>query len=141
MRTGSNLRAAILLTALLLSTACTAAGGSVGGRLDGTSWVLITYAETAPLPGTAITASFEDGRISGSSGCNSYSGAYKSNGDEIEIGDLAWTLMACVEPEGVMDQERLIMSFLGDARAYRLAEGQLQIFRSDGEAMTFIPQE
>ena len=37
-----------------------------------------------------------------------------------------------------MDQEQLFTSFLSDAQEYRLDDGQLQIFRSDGEALVFI---
>lgn len=140
MRAEQCLLAGFLLAALMASAACTLTGNESGDRLDGTSWVLIAYGGTATLPSTAITASFEDGRISGSSGCNSYAGVYKSDGDKIEIGELAWTLMACLEPEGVMDQERMVMSFLADAKEYQFVDGQLQILRSDGEALTFTSQ-
>ena len=141
MRAGQCLLAAFLLAGLLASTACTLTSIESGDRLDGTSWVLIAYGQTAPIAGTTITASFEDGRVFGSSGCNTYSGTYKSRGDKLEISGLAWTLMACLGPEGVMDQERHVMSTLGDARDYQIAEGQLRIFPSAGEALTFIPQD
>jgi heat shock protein HslJ len=45
-----------------------------------------------------------------------------------------------MEPEGIMEQEQLIMSFLSDAQEYRLEDGQLEIFRSDGEALAFTRQ-
>jgi hypothetical protein len=49
--------------------------------------------------------------------------------------------MACLEPEGVMDQELMFVGFLGDAKTFRFGDGGLQIFGSDGEALTFVPQE
>jgi hypothetical protein len=49
--------------------------------------------------------------------------------------------MACLEPAGVMDQETMFVGFLGDAQTFQLGDGGLQIFRSDGEALTFVAQE
>ena len=49
--------------------------------------------------------------------------------------------MACLEPEGVMEQETMFVGFLGDAQTFRLSDGGLQIVRLDGEALTFVPQE
>jgi hypothetical protein len=40
-----------------------------------------------------------------------------------------------------MDQELMYLDFLGDARTFRLGDGQLEIFKPDGEALTFVPQE
>jgi heat shock protein HslJ len=79
--------------------------------------------------------------VYGSSGCNTYTGSYRVKGDTITVGDLAWTLMACLEPEGVMEQETLVMEHLSDAQTYRFVDGQLQIFQSDGEALTFASRE
>lgn len=55
------------------------------------------------------------------------------------MGAIAITEMACLEPEGVMDQEPEFVEFLTDAQTFRLADGQLQILRSYREALTFIP--
>jgi heat shock protein HslJ len=57
------------------------------------------------------------------------------------MSEIGSTLMACMEPEGIMEQEQLIMSFLSDAQEYRLDDGQLQIYRLDGEALTFISNQ
>jgi heat shock protein HslJ len=133
---GLMLLAAILLT----SSACTLDLAS-GDPLDGTSWVLTAFGKSKPIGGTRITAEFEEGEIRGSAGCNSYFGSYKIKGNAIEMSEIGSTLMACLEPEGIMDQEQLFTSFLSDAQEYRLNDGQLQIFRSDGEALTFISSQ
>jgi heat shock protein HslJ len=109
--------------------------------LDGTSWILTAYRKTQPIDGTTITATFQNGEINGSAGCNSYFASYQVKGNEIAMGVIAQTEMACLNPEGVMEQERIIMEFLGDAQEFLLANGQLQIFRSDGEALTFAAQD
>jgi heat shock protein HslJ len=127
--------------AILAVAACQGADSAASDPLDGTSWVLMAYRKTSPISGTTITAMFEDGQVRGSAGCNSYSGSYQVSGDTITVGAVAITEMACLEPEGVMEQELLFVEFLTDAQTFRLADGQLQTFRPDGEALTFIPQD
>jgi heat shock protein HslJ len=125
---------------MIFLSACATVGGAAD-PLDGSAWELFAYRKTKPIAGTTITAIFEDGRVSGSAGCNSYSGKYEIDGDQIRIHELAWTLMACMNPEGVMEQETTIMQFLSDAHDFHLSDTQLMIFRTDGEALTFVPQE
>ena len=109
--------------------------------LDGTSWILTSYRKTQPIDSTTITAVFQNGEIKGSAGCNSYFSEYRVRGNEIEMGVIGQTEMACLDPEGVMEQESIIMEFLRDAQEFLLTNGQLQIFRSDGEALTFVAQD
>ena len=67
--------------------------------LDGTGWFLTAYGPAdAPqsVPGgIEATANFANGAISGSAGCNSYSGSYTLEGDSFSTGMLAMTMMAC----------------------------------------------
>lgn len=134
-------KAALAGMIILTLAACGGDDQANDDPLDGTSWELIAYRKTRPIPGTTITAAFEDGKVSGSAGCNSYSGAYQISGDVITIDKLAITLMACMEPEGVMVQEMMFMEFLREAKTFRLLDNQLQIYWTDHEALTFIPKE
>jgi heat shock protein HslJ len=120
--------------------ACRGADPAAGDPLDGTAWELAAYGETRPIPGTTLTAAFEDGGVRGSAGCNSYFGSYQVSGDQITVGDLAITEMACLEPEGAMQQETVYVKLLADAHTFRLVDGQLQVSTSGGEALTFDPQ-
>ena len=133
--------AALAGIAILALAACQGADSAASDPLDGTSWVLMAYRKTRPISGTTITATFEDGQVRGSAGCNSYGGSYQVSGDTITVSAVAITEMACLEPEGVMEQELLFVEFLTDAQTFRLADGQLQTFRPDGEALTFTPQD
>ena len=126
---------------LFLLAACGGIDAAAGDRLDGTSWELWALRKTLPISGTTFTATFEDGGVHGSAGCNSYGGSYQVDGDRITVGEMVSTEMACLEPEGLMDQESYLLEFLGDAQTFQVDEEQLQIFRSDGEALTFQPQE
>ena len=47
------------------------------------------------------------------------------------------TLMACVD-QSLMEQESAYMKFLGDAQSFEIVDGQLHIYRSDGDALTFV---
>jgi heat shock protein HslJ len=140
-----KMKAIIMITLVgvfaLLLAACSGPDSAASDPLDGTSWVLMAYRKSRPIPGTVITATFEDGQIHGSAGCNSYFGSYEVSGGTIKVGPIAITEMACLEPEGVMDQELTFVQFLQDAQTFRLTDEQLQIFTSDSEALTFIPPE
>jgi heat shock protein HslJ len=127
---------------ILSLAACGGADSATSDPLDGTSWVLMAYRKSRPIPETTITATFEDGQVRGSAGCNSYSGSYQVSDNTITVDEIAITEMACLEPEGIMEQEMVFIEFIRDAQTFRSTDGQLQIFRSDGhEALTFVPQE
>ena len=130
----------LLAVILTFVSACTVIDRAFDDPLDDTSWVLIAFSGVKPIDGTKITAEFKDGEVRGSAGCNSYFGSYKIKGNSIEMSEIGSTLMACLEPEGIMDQEQLFTSFLSDAQEYRLDDGQLQIFHSDGEVLSFTRQ-
>ncbi len=123
---------------LIILTACSALPDNKYS-LEGTSWELYAYRKTRPIEGRAITIRFDDGKVSGSAGCNTFGGSYQVDGDKIAISELFTTLMACPEPKGIMEQEQLILQFLGNAQKYKIVDGQLQIFWSEHEAFTFAP--
>ena len=124
---------------LVLLSACNVFP-AVSSSLDGTSWELYAISKHRPIEGSNITLAFEDGQVSGSSGCNQFGGEYKVNGNQIEFGMLMSTLMACADP-AMMEQETLFLQFLGTAQRFKMVDGQLQIFWSDHEALTFVPAE
>jgi heat shock protein HslJ len=100
-------------------------------------WELTSYqtgtALQSPIPGTTITASFaEDGTLSGSGGCNTYSATYTTEAGEVTITEPVSTLMACLEPEGVMDQESAYLAALTSAEKFRIDGGSLSLLRADG---------
>ena len=52
--------------------------------------------------GSEISATFDStqGTVSGSAGCNRYSGGYRVRGSRMSIGRLTHTEMACRQPDG-----------------------------------------
>jgi heat shock protein HslJ len=85
--------------------------------------------EAELVPGTEITASFSrGGRLTGSSGCNSYRATYTRDGDALEISPPAATRKACADPAGVMEQEAAYLSGLGRVVSHSL----------DGDTLRFL---
>jgi heat shock protein HslJ len=126
----------LAMLAVALFAACAARD-----PLAGSAWQLAAFGNTPPLEGTRITATFKDGQVGGSAGCNSYGGEYTLKGGKIAFGALAMTEMACLEPQGAMEQEAMYLEWLGAAERFELKGGQLLVYRADGEALTFVPQE
>ena len=128
-----------LATIILLSmAACTLPGLPTGDPLKGTSWRLVTLGGAGLIPGSQITATFEDGQVHGSAGCNSYGGSYQVSGDRLTMDAIFMTEMACMDPQGVMDQERQYLEMLGMAQTFEVSSGQLQVFSAGGEVLTFL---
>lgn len=79
------------------------------------------------LPGTQITATFSDTEVSGSAGCNEYTGQLTPVDDYFTIGPIALTQKACSEPAGIMEQEQAYLTALEATDGFewvsRLVEG------------------
>ena len=85
------------------------------------------------VEGTVVTAEFgTDGRVGGSGGCNRFSGEYTLEGDSLAIGPVASTRMACLEPEGVGQQESAYFAALARVASWSFREERLQLRAADG---------
>ena len=104
------------------------------------SWTVTSLvngdALTSPIPGSELTATFaEDGTLSGSAGCNSYTAQYVTTGGILEISPPASTRKLCEEPQGVMEQEAAYLAALPETARAQLGEHGLELLRADG---TFV---
>ena len=118
---------------------------AVDQALEGTSWQVMSYNNgkggvTSLIIGTEISANFgEDGQLTGNSGCNSYFAEYETDGDNISIGTAGKTEMACIEPEGLMEQELQYLAALETAATYKIEGLNLEMRTSGGSLVaTFI---
>ena len=141
MNTTRNSLVALVGAVVLSLTACRGVGPFRGDPLVSTSWTLVAYGPSKPLAGTTITATFQNGQVRGSTGCNDYGGPYRVRGNTLTVGALAMTEKACLDPEGAMEQEGIILRLLGEARTFQLNGGKLVIVSASGEALTFAPQK
>jgi heat shock protein HslJ len=122
---------ATLLMAVLLAACATAEPNQPptgGAALPGTEWGLTSLAGNIPIEGTQITLSFGGGSLEGSGGCNTYGGSYTATGDSLRLSDLYWTEMACLEPEGILDQEMVFLNALDSVASYRMDAGRLELY-------------
>ena len=109
------------------------------------SWLVTGFlngdAFTSPLTATEITATFsEEGEVSGSSGCNTYTATSDADAGGIEISAPATTKKLCTEPAGVMEQEAAYIGALASAVSYRIDGGALELSRADGtRVVSFMP--
>ncbi len=107
-------------------------------ELAGTSWVVIGHNNgrggvVSSIISTEMTATFgEDGTITGSAGCNSYSAGYEVEGNNISIGLPLATMMACGEPEGIMEQEQEYLAALGTAATYQITGDSMEMRTAEG---------
>jgi heat shock protein HslJ len=118
-------------------------GRAAAQSLAGPTWELTGYnngrnAVQSVLTGTTSTAVFgDDGRITGSAGCNTYMGPYQTDGQSLTIGPLATTRMACASP--IMDQETAYLAALQKATQYEFESGRLVLRDASGATQaTFI---
>lgn len=123
----------LLLAAPVLVQAQPGRDLSTGQRvLAGTEWQLVSLgppgSEENIVAGTTPSANFgEDGRVGGSTGCNSYGGTYEVRGETISIGRLVSTRRACLD-QNANEQERRFLAALEAANRFRLSSNRLAIF-------------
>ena len=129
---------AVFLT-LVIASACSSSSSSNLTSVKENPWGLITINQENLLEDSQITLKFEDDQITGSAGCNIYSASYKASGNSITIGQIVQTEMACMEPAGVMEQERNYLEILGAAKSFEVVDGILTINSSNGQTLTYQP--
>lgn len=113
-----------------------AAGSTGGGATDsptggaaGVTFRVVSFGPNgavAPVvAGSEITATFDDVAltVSGSAGCNNYTGTLIPQGGFFTVGPIASTLRACDAPAGVMEQEAAFLAALGGTNGYLWEQG------------------
>ena len=142
-----NRKYRLALSLMFLAILLVACGSSVNPNLPSgeaaladTTWKLFAIDKRDPVDAhNEMTLTFSEGQVHGNSGCNSFGGSYSVNGDKIQFSQLASTMMACMQPEGIMEQEQVILQYLNQAETYRFEDGQLVIAVSDQETLTYEP--
>jgi putative lipoprotein len=115
--------------------ACLASPAFAQDSLAGSRWLTEAIADVAlsesPQSRLEVLA---EGRISGNSGCNAFTGAGQLRDGAVKIGMLATTRMAC--PPAIMDQEGKFLAALGKAVRYEAtSNGRLVLRDSSGDEL------
>ena len=102
----------IFFSFLFLLSACDGFSPSDKANLAGEIWVLTNLNGIDLIENHQPTIQFEAGQVSGNASCNHYGGGYQIKGEKISFDALYSTEMACLDPIGVMEQERLYLKTL-----------------------------
>jgi len=104
--------------------------------LAGTEWQVKSIRGRV-LPDTVkVTMSIDEERVYGTSGCNRYFGSYQLTGEGLSFGQIAGTLMACID-EKASQAEREFLPALGDVRRFDIgAKGELMLYDENGVIIT-----
>ena len=121
-------RCLIALAGLAAVIGCGEEGG--GGAAGVSSIQDIPWALVSP---EGPSATFTDGTVAGSTGCNSFTAPYTQDGDALEIGTVATTNMACPPPaDGV---ERAYLAALERVASWSREQAELTLADADGRPL------
>lgn len=82
----------------------------------------------------------EDGRTTGSTGCNRFNGSARVDGDEVRFSSLATTRMAC--PPGLDEVERAVLTALSSATmSVTIEASTLTLINEEGHGLSFRAAE
>ncbi len=104
--------------------------------IQGIAWSLAFYGDPAglteargePKPAILFQA---DGRLTGSTGCNMFTGTYSINNDRIQFGSLSPTNNKCATPDPALtEQEQAFLLMLQQADHFIIEPARLQIISS-----------
>ncbi len=97
--------------------------------LEGVPWVLSAGIDVEGWETAAPSASFEDGRMTGSTGCNGYGRPYTVDGSTLELGQGTQTLIGCPPPAG--DVESAFVAALEQVAGWRIEDDELVLVDAD----------
>lgn len=109
--------------------------------LAGTQWRLVSMGRIGSdanlVSGSSVTMNFgNDGRVSGSGGCNSYGGNFRVQGDRITFNQVFSTKRACLNSEGNRQESQFFLA-LESANRFRLSGNQLSVYYDNRSVLEF----
>lgn len=115
-------------------------------ELNGTHWQLDSLVSSdsniTQLPvDTDLFIIFENEAVSGSGGCNSFSGEVTVNAPQMSFDNIAATLMACAD-DGVAQRESEFFTMLEKVVTYEIVGDMLTLYDEDGVMLaTFVGKD
>jgi heat shock protein HslJ len=114
--------AVVILPIMLLLINCSSSTYKYDSDIRNKYWKLVElYGDTVVIAEDQremhIIFKLNEEKVTGSGGCNNFSGSYKLNGDSVKIGPLLMTRKFC---DSLMDQEVKFMKALEEAADYKV---------------------
>jgi heat shock protein HslJ len=97
---------------------------------EGVPWALSSGLDTPGWERAAPSATFIDGRVAGSTGCNRYTAPYTMDGEAMTIGELATTEMACERLRETVQRD--YVAALARVAGWRVTGDELVLSDGDG---------
>jgi heat shock protein HslJ len=105
--------------------------------LTDAGWRLASYGETELARTIGMTAIFgTDGSLTGSAGCNSFTGTYRVDGGSLVIEEVATSSERMCSPE-VMGNEAAYLDAMRAVASYKIPENRLRLIAADGLELLF----
>ena len=93
-------------------------------------WLVSGGIDVPGWESVAPSATFAEGRVAGSTGCNLFTAEYTLDAEALEIGPIASTRMACIPPAD--EVERAYLDALSRVAGWRLDDSDLVLVDGDG---------
>ena len=116
-----------------LAAGCGGGGGGDPADIENKPWQLTSATGLTIPDGVVPSAAFTGGNVFGTAGCNTYRASYTLDGDSLEIGEPAGTLIACPPP--VDEFERAYLDALGQVASWELDGEELVLSDADGNEL------
>jgi heat shock protein HslJ len=81
---------------------------------------------------------FEEGTVTGSAGCNTYSAAYAVDGPALSVKAPTVTEKMCLDPQGITEQEQRYLSDLANVTSHTVDGSQLWLEMGDGRSLVLV---
>lgn len=139
----------IALAALAATLVAAAAAGCGSGvnldePIEGPNWRLARLGDQPvdaagdPQRGAQVQFDGNSGRVTGSGGCNRFSGTYRRSGYDLRMSQLAATRMACADAQRNAD-ESAFFAALQTTASYRLqGPGRLALLDAGGRTLATL---
>ncbi|MGI9373124.1 MAG: META domain-containing protein [Hyphomicrobiales bacterium] len=107
--------------------------------LQGDAWRLVAFGDADLSDDVKSTLVINDeGHVSGSGGCNVYTGKAKIDGAKLSFSPLAGTRKLC--PESIMSQEDAFFKMLSVVSSYAIEKKELLLKDADGKTLLRLKQ-
>jgi heat shock protein HslJ len=130
----------LILSAVMLQLAC-GTSRKTATELNG-NWELVIFPASTKTLSEIFTMKrpeieLENGRLTGSTGCNRMNGSYTASGTSLQIGNnLAITKMGCPNYD-----ENIFIEALNKVNRFQVKDNQLMLMQDSVTVMTFAKQK
>lgn len=108
------------------------------GRIAGVIWIPLEIDGVAVPEGAGLALEVSpEGKVTGTTGCNRFTGTADLDAGVMQFGPLAVTEMACVDPKA-MQREAAWLKALSEVRWFVAAPEGLWLQREDGSVATCL---